>query len=70
MMTPVPAIRTVLEKAGWSLGDVDLFEINEAFAVQAIAVTGDLGIPEDEGQRARRRRRTRSPDRRERRARA
>ena len=47
MMTPVPAIRTVLEKAGWSLADVDLFEINEAFAVQAIAVTGDLGIPED-----------------------
>jgi acetyl-CoA C-acetyltransferase len=46
MMTPVPAIRTVLEKAGWSLADVDLFEINEAFAVQAIAVTGDLGIPE------------------------
>ena len=47
MMTPVPAIRTVLEKAGWTLADVDLFEINEAFAVQAIAVTGDLGIPED-----------------------
>jgi acetyl-CoA C-acetyltransferase len=47
MMTPVPAIRTVLEKAGWTLGQVDLFEINEAFAVQAIAVTGDLGIPEE-----------------------
>jgi acetyl-CoA C-acetyltransferase len=47
MMTPVPAIRTVLSKAGWSLDDVDLFEINEAFAVQAIAVTGDLGIPEN-----------------------
>jgi acetyl-CoA C-acetyltransferase len=46
MMTPVPAIRTVLEKAQWSLGDVDLFEINEAFAVQAVAVTGELGIPE------------------------
>lgn len=46
MMTPVPAIRTVLEKAGWTLDDVDLFEINEAFAVQAIAVTGELGIPE------------------------
>ena len=46
MMTPVPAIRTVLAKAGWSLDDVDLFEINEAFAVQAVAVTGELGIPE------------------------
>src|SRR5690606_16182574 len=39
MMTPVPAIRKVAEKAGWSLDDVDLFEINEAFAVQAVAVT-------------------------------
>jgi acetyl-CoA C-acetyltransferase len=47
MMTPVPAIRTVLEKAGWAIGDVDLFEINEAFSVQAVAVTGELGIPED-----------------------
>jgi len=46
MMTPVPAIRTVLEKAGWTMDDVDLFEINEAFAVQAVAVTGELGIPE------------------------
>jgi len=46
MMTPVPAIRSVLLKAGWSLDDVDLFEINEAFAVQAVAVTGELGIPE------------------------
>jgi acetyl-CoA C-acetyltransferase len=46
MMTPVPAIRTVLQKASWSLDDVDLFEINEAFAVQAVAVTGELGIPE------------------------
>lgn len=46
MMTPVPAIRRVIEKAGWSLDDVDLFEINEAFAVQAVAVTGELGIPE------------------------
>ncbi len=46
MMTPVPAIRTVLTRAGWTLDDVDLFEINEAFAVQAVAVTGELGIPE------------------------
>ena len=34
----------VLEKAGWSIGDVDLFEINEAFAVQAVAVTRELGL--------------------------
>ncbi len=47
MMTPVPAIRTLLDKAGWTLDDVDLFEINEAFAVQAVAVTGELGIPQD-----------------------
>ena len=46
MMTPVPAIRTVLEKAEWSMDDVDLFEINEAFSVQAVAVMGELGIPE------------------------
>ena len=36
----------MLEKAGWTLDDVDLFEINEAFAVQAVAVMGELGIPE------------------------
>ncbi len=47
MMTPVPAIRKVAEKAGWSLDDVDLFEINEAFAVQAVAVTRELGLPPD-----------------------
>ena len=46
MMTPVPAIRTVLASAGWTLDEVDMFEINEAFAVQAVAVTGELGIPE------------------------
>lgn len=46
MMTPVPAIRAVLDKAGWSMADVDLFEINEAFAVQAVAVLGELGIDE------------------------
>jgi len=47
MMTPVPAIRRVAEKAGWSLDDVDLFEINEAFAVQAVAVTRELGLSLD-----------------------
>jgi acetyl-CoA C-acetyltransferase len=45
MMTPVPAIRRVAEKAGWALADVDLYEINEAFAVQAVAVTRELGLP-------------------------
>ncbi len=41
---PVDAIRKVLEKAGWSVGDVDLFEINEAFACVAMAPMKDLGI--------------------------
>jgi len=41
---PIPAIRKVLEKAGWTIGDVDLFEINEAFAVVAMAAAKDLGI--------------------------
>ena len=44
---PIPAIRKVLDKAGWGIGDVDLFEINEAFAVVALAAQRDLGIPDD-----------------------
>ena len=44
LMTPVEAIRRVVQKAGWNLQDVDLFEINEAFAVQAVAVMSELGI--------------------------
>ncbi|WP_262269933.1 acetyl-CoA C-acyltransferase [Microvirga yunnanensis] len=44
---PIPAIRKLLDKAGWSVGDVDLFEINEAFAVVAMAAQRDLGIPHD-----------------------
>jgi acetyl-CoA C-acetyltransferase len=44
MMTPVEAIRKVASKIGWDLKDVDLFEINEAFSVQAVAVTRELGI--------------------------
>ena len=44
MMTPVEAVRRVAAKVGWSLADVDLFEINEAFSVQAIAVMRELGI--------------------------
>src|SRR6266853_378334 len=44
LMTPVEAVRRVAEKAGWELGDVDLFEINEAFSVQLVAVLKELGI--------------------------
>ena len=44
---PVPAIRKVLAKAGWSVGDVDLFEINEAFAVVPMIAMQELGIPRD-----------------------
>jgi acetyl-CoA C-acetyltransferase len=47
LMTPVEAVRRVAQKAGWELEEVDLFEINEAFAAQAVAVVGELGIPED-----------------------
>ena len=44
---PVKAISNVLEKAGWQAEDVDLFEVNEAFAVVAMAPMKDLGIPRD-----------------------
>ena len=40
---PVPASRRALEKAGWSVGDLDLIEANEAFAAQALAVGKDMG---------------------------
>jgi len=40
---PVPASRRALEKAGWSIGDLDLIEANEAFAAQALAVGKELG---------------------------
>jgi len=43
-MGPVPAVRKVLERAGLKLSDVDLFELNEAFAVQSVAVARELGI--------------------------
>jgi acetyl-CoA C-acetyltransferase len=42
---PIPAIRKLLDKIGWDVGDVDLFEINEAFAVVPMAAARDLGIP-------------------------
>ena len=41
---PVPAMRKALEKAGWSVDDVDLWEVNEAFAVVAMIAMQDLGI--------------------------
>jgi acetyl-CoA C-acetyltransferase len=44
---PVTAIQNVLKKAGWDVKDVDLFEVNEAFAVVAMAPMRDLGIPHD-----------------------
>ncbi len=44
---PVPAIEKVLEKAGWSVDDVDLFEVNEAFACVAMIAMRDIGIPHD-----------------------
>ena len=44
---PVDALRKVLEKAGWKVEDVDLFEVNEAFSCVAMAPMTDLGIPHD-----------------------
>ena len=44
---PVGALTRLSEKTGWSLGDVDLFEINEAFAVVAMAAMRDLDLPHD-----------------------
>ncbi|WP_306556336.1 acetyl-CoA C-acetyltransferase [Acidovorax sp.] len=43
-MGPVPASRKALQRAGWNAADVDLFELNEAFAAQACAVNKELGI--------------------------
>jgi acetyl-CoA C-acetyltransferase len=44
MLAPVLGVQRVLERAGWSLNEVDLFELNEAFSVQALGVTRELGI--------------------------
>ena len=44
---PVPAVQLALRHAGWSLGDVERFEINEAFAAVPLAVMKQLGIPDD-----------------------
>jgi acetyl-CoA C-acetyltransferase len=44
---PGPAMRKLLKKLGWAVDDVDLFEVNEAFAVVAMVAAQDLGIPDD-----------------------
>jgi acetyl-CoA C-acetyltransferase len=44
---PIPAVRQALARAGWQLGDIERIEINEAFAAIVIAVTRELGLPED-----------------------
>jgi acetyl-CoA C-acetyltransferase len=44
---PVPAVRKALERAGWTLGDIERIEINEAFAAVPLAVAQELGLPED-----------------------
>jgi acetyl-CoA C-acetyltransferase len=44
MLAPVTGVQTVLSRAGWDIHDIDLFELNEAFAVQALGVTKELGI--------------------------
>ena len=44
LMTPVQAVHKVLQKVGWKLDQVDLFELNEAFSAQAVAVIRELGV--------------------------
>ena len=44
LMTPVEAVRKLLSKVGWSMDDVDLMELNEAFSAQALAVIRELGV--------------------------
>jgi len=47
MLAPVTGVQRVLARAGWTMDSVDLFELNEAFAVQAIGVTRELGLDMD-----------------------
>jgi len=46
LMTPVEAVRKLTKKVGWTLDEVDLIELNEAFSVQAVAVLNELGLDE------------------------
>ena len=46
-MGPAPAPRKLLKRLGFKIGDMDVIELNEAFAVQALGVTRDLGLPDD-----------------------
>ena len=46
MLAPVEGVKRVLKKAGWEMSDVDLFELNEAFSVQALGVMKQLGLDE------------------------
>jgi acetyl-CoA acetyltransferase len=48
-MGPAPATRKVLELAGLKLGQMDVIELNEAFAAQGLAVLRELGLPDDAG---------------------
>ena len=47
MLAPVIGVQRVLERAGWKMDEVDLFELNEAFSVQALGVTKELGLNMD-----------------------
>jgi acetyl-CoA C-acetyltransferase len=47
MMAPVTGVRKVLDRAGWPISSVDLFELNEAFSVQALAITRELALTPD-----------------------
>ena len=66
-MGPVPATRTVLDRAGLKVDDIDLFEVNEAFAAQALAVDPRARPARRADQPERQRRLARAPDRRHRR---
>ncbi|MDX8470278.1 acetyl-CoA C-acyltransferase [Mesorhizobium sp. VK23B] len=46
-LAPVPAVQLALDRAGWDIGSVERFEINEAFAAIALVVTQSLGLPQD-----------------------
>ena len=67
LTAPIPATQHALKKAGMTIDDIDLVEINEAFASVPLAWQKDLDADLDRGQRQRRRDQPRSPARRDRR---